>query len=721
VFGSDAALIRSTTKQCTHPSYPYYKRGTALANTNNDENISLSSEVKSLKDQATRARLEAEKMQVDLTFRKISDLEDKLSKNGLNSDESASIQMNIDKLKKILDPDYIKVEKKPAPVPRDSQVGKSKDNAENKEVGLISFTEEEGEAIKLWASLTDHKRRVFSVILEGSDLDWADAETFVRIIWRRNKDARNVLADPENALWTMFTNGDDSAFLSMLEIENSVFDVEALAELSTDTLEKRLKNVRNIVYGLGRISAAIKEDPESVQEGASVEELQLQVLEEMEALMAMETLVNKGVNDDDVQMWTDPNNRPIFKILPDSMRKPGKEPSQDDVDIIFNNLISLKVFRPDSRPQKVPGGFIIRGDVENQANGDSIISSLDDIIEKCALQTKVQCYYILDPFPPNREEIDSALSRAFEEMDESILDGFEKAVILVASSDTAPEFTWKERALASSVGVACISYFSVMTCYGGDFSFGHVLSLLGPVLFIQFAHELGHRAIAWKDNIDVSPPTVTPGVLGTYGSNNALMSPPKDRKSLFDFAISGPLVGIITSVAVLFGGLFQTSSATAAVSSTFPNVSVDFLRISALASEILSNVVGGDILLTPDPVNTLVGVHPWVIAGYIGILTNGLSLLPLGTTDGGRIATAVAGKYSTEILRDFCYLTLCICGFFGYDESQVLVLYAFFLFIGGANDPELPCRNEVDDIDVPRAMIGAASLILAGLASFPLK
>lgn len=120
-------------------------------------------------------------------------------------------------------------------------------------------------------------------------------------------------------------------------------------------------------------------------------------------------------------------------------------------------------------------------------------------------------------------------------------------------------------------------------------------------------------------------------MLGTYGTNNALMSPPKDRKSLFDFAISGPFSGLITSAIILFSGLFQTSSATAAVSSTFPHVSVEFLRISALASEILSNVVGGDILLSPDPINTLISVHPWVIAGYLGILTNGLNLLPLGS------------------------------------------------------------------------------------------
>lgn len=342
------------------------------------------------------------------------------------------------------------------------------------------------------------------MILEGSDLDWNDAETFVRILWRRNEDARNVLSDPENALWTMFTSGDESSFLSMLEIKNSVFDVEALSDLGTDTLEKRLKNVRNIVYGIGRISAASKEDTEYVQNGASVEELQLQVMEEMGTLMEMESLVNKGVNDDDVQMWTDPSNRPLFKVLPDSMRKPGKEPCQEDVDVIFNNLISSRVFRPDCRPQKIPGGYIIRGDIENQADGDSMISSLDEILSKSLLKNEVHCYYILDPFPPSRDEIDGAMSMAFEEMDDSILDDFEKAVILVVSSDVAPELTWKDRALASLVGVASISYFSVMTCYNGEFVFDHVISLLAPVLFIQCAHELGHRAIVWKDNVSTT-------------------------------------------------------------------------------------------------------------------------------------------------------------------------------------------------------------------------
>ena len=128
----------------------YYKHGLALSNSNNDDssgNINIRDEVRSLKEQATRARLEAERMQVDLTLKKISDLEDKLSQNGINSDESASIQINIDKLKKILDPDDIKVGKNPTPLLGNYQADESRDaiSGEGVAVLLLSLSRKERE------------------------------------------------------------------------------------------------------------------------------------------------------------------------------------------------------------------------------------------------------------------------------------------------------------------------------------------------------------------------------------------------------------------------------------------------------------------------------------------------------------------------------------------------------------------------------------------------
>ena len=57
--------------------------------------------------------------------------------------------------------------------------------------------------------------------------------------------------------------------------------------------------------------------------------------------------------------------------------------------------------------------------------------------------------------------------------------------------------------------------------------------------------------------------------------------------------------------------------------------------------------------------------------------------------------------------------------FFGKDEMNILVVYAFFVSFA-VGEKDLPCRNEVDDIGIGRSIFSIFALFVAALALTPL-
>ena len=85
--------------------------------------------------------------------------------------------------------------------------------------------------------------------------------------------------------------------------------------------------------------------------------------------------------------------------------------------------------------------------------------------------------------------------------------------------------------------------------------------------------------------IQTGLPTFVPGgSLGLFGTVTEISSPPKNRQSLFDYAFSGPIVGLILSIGLLFLGLLETVSTDTSALSTYPVVNVEFLKLSTMVS-----------------------------------------------------------------------------------------------------------------------------------------
>lgn len=72
------------------------------------------------------------------------------------------------------------------------------------------------------------------------------------------------------------------------------------------------------------------------------------------------------------------------------------------------------------------------------------------------------------------------------------------------------------------------------------------------------------------------------------------------------------------------------------------------------------------------------------------------------------------------MVKTFTTLALCIVGLFGFDESNIFLLYALFTVLW-QREPEAPALNEVDDLDTRRGLLAIASAVLVALTLIPLQ
>ena len=129
----------------------------------------------------------------------------------------------------------------------------------------------------------------------------------------------------------------------------------------------------------------------------------------------------------------------------------------------------------------------------------------------------------------------------------------------------------------------------------------------------------------------ISVPTLVPSLItGTTSTVTTFKEPPRNKQAMFDFSIAGPLVGLLASVIAIAVGSQLTIASDPA---TLPALPLEILRQSTLGGGIIDGVIKGS-LYVPDGAPTtgiLISLHPLAIAGYINLVVNALSLLPIGS------------------------------------------------------------------------------------------
>ena len=208
---------------------------------------------------------------------------------------------------------------------------------------------------------------------------------------------------------------------------------------------------------------------------------------------------------------------------------------------------------------------------------------------------------------------------------------------------------------------------------------------------------------------------------GLLTCNTEIKSAPKNNNALFDFAVSGPALGMAASWGTLLAGLQLTAGIASDQVPFLPHMPLEFFQLSFLTSATIESILGTDVLLSIDPLSNNVAVHPWVIAGHVGILINALNFLPsIPTSDGGRMLEALDTR--SGALHEFLYgifnIFLLIQGARGWGTCNLLIIY----WLGASffqHPVEVPCRNNVDRADGLRLPFFLASTLLATVALSP--
>jgi len=226
------------------------------------------------------------------------------------------------------------------------------------------------------------------------------------------------------------------------------------------------------------------------------------------------------------------------------------------------------------------------------------------------------------------------------------------------------------------------------------------------IMTVLGAHEAGHYIVAKKNGMRTSLPYFIPfpNMIGTMGAVIKHKGPIPNRKALFDVGVSGPLIGLIVSVAVTIIGLLQPP-----ITQAPDGLSIE-LGIPILFELITRIVPNGAVMM-----------HPIAFAGWVGMLVTALNLIPAGQLDGGHVLRAMIGERAKEVSRVMPFILVSLGFYVTYimeRDGFLWVLWGLFLsFFAAAGHPK-----PLDD-DIPlgkgRMILGIITFIL-GLLCFTL-
>lgn len=640
-----------------------------------DPNAQGNGNAESLKEQAAKARLEAERMETSLALEKIDSLERQLREGDIEGKSRAELTTEIDRLAQKIDPTLM-----PASL---SQVGSSNGATTAETTNTVRTFNRPPLSSEELAAATSYLQTL-SLPLRMSLAKVAGYESY-----------NSVASNPSELVLKLYEQ----------------YETITTAKLQ-DTYRATL-------------------DPLSTQKRREVEKTG----DEMEDML----------NDLMLQMDEnyDPDEAKIRAIteqwLPRVTRKEDdSSPTEADVTLFCEEILDSSTFRRTGKPKPIPGGYIIEG-TNSMNDGSELVKALDEKLQTRAPKwdEKFQFCYMRDFTRLRENQGNNVVSdiMGVNSLEDLFLG---EPALVVLSKDMSPTASRWFLSFISSLSLSLALLFGLGT-YGsnefltkkleemnamGDYSgLGELneqlLMFLGPLALIQALHELGHLAIGWKDKIKTSPPTILPSTtLPFLGCQTQIKTSPKNYKSLFDFALIGPSIGIISSVIFLFLGLQLTATADPATAQIFPRIPVGFLNLSTLGGTIVNDYFGGMGLQDP---TANIPLHPYAIAGFTSLIVNALELLPFGNTDGGRISQSIFGRFGHSLVGGFTFAVLVGSLFFL--PGQRSDIFLGFLLVNGfaQKDNEIPCRDELEKVDVFRILAGFVTWFVAVLILVPMS
>ncbi|HSO13717.1 MAG TPA: site-2 protease family protein [Anaerolineales bacterium] len=269
------------------------------------------------------------------------------------------------------------------------------------------------------------------------------------------------------------------------------------------------------------------------------------------------------------------------------------------------------------------------------------------------------------------------------------------------------------------------------------------LSMMG----ILFAHEMGHYIACRIYGVPATLPFFIPAPLisplGTLGAFIAMRGIPKNKRTLFDVGVAGPIAGLVVAIPVLFLGLSLSHLGTiehppAGMSAFIEGNSLFYLLSKYMVfgkllpepasyGGLSSTVYWIRYFLTGQPIpfgGTDVTIHNVALAGWAGLLVTALNLVPVGTLDGGHVAYGLFGEKARRIfpiamgvLIALIFLPGLLTFSFGSFNFSWL-LWVFILFwLGNVRTQPL---DDITPLDTPRRVLGYFMLLVFILLFTPI-
>ncbi len=220
------------------------------------------------------------------------------------------------------------------------------------------------------------------------------------------------------------------------------------------------------------------------------------------------------------------------------------------------------------------------------------------------------------------------------------------------------------------------------------------------------AHELGHFIQAWRYRVPASLPYFIPmplSPIGTMGAVIAMQGRMGDRKSLFDIGITGPLAGLVPTLAFSVIGLWLSEVR------PVPQDAATLTLGEPLIFKVLSYCMFG-----PLPSGMDVFLHPIAYAGWVGIFITALNLIPIGQLDGGHVLYALLLRKARVVslaLLAAAILAVIVWEFWGW--TLLIVLLMLF----GPTHP--PTANDNMELGAGRTVLGYLALLFVLIGFTP--
>jgi len=283
-------------------------------------------------------------------------------------------------------------------------------------------------------------------------------------------------------------------------------------------------------------------------------------------------------------------------------------PTEATMKIVMEDVLTkLKLFSPSGQAEKVLGGYIVRG-TNSYDDGAALIDALDAQTAKSPrAKGRVLVHYISDPTPVSEEQLMMGDRDPVLYVTSPDLGREGNSLVLVGVSSTAVASAWYTALYPFLINPDVLKRAEEQLDlanagmeYNLDWLTGEAIPLYAAFVAAVAAHEVAHRVVAGVYGLNITVPTLIPSlVTGVTGQITAFKTPPKDRQQMLDFAIAGPVSGLAVSAALLFAGCGLTASADAATYANFPALPVEILRQSSLGAGIIEGVLGNGLLSVP--------------------------------------------------------------------------------------------------------------------------